>query len=99
MSQSNDLMLERSNKYIKQLCNDMSERYVGSEGNKEATRFFAEKLESFGFAVEMLRFPCFDWHDHGSRLSVKGQSFEVLTSPYSMGGQLEGELCTISNLE
>ncbi len=99
MSLSKDLMFERSNKYIKQLCNDISERCVGSEGNKEATRFFAEKLESFGFAIEMPRFPCFDWHDHGSRLSVKGKSFEVLTSPYSMGGELKGELCTISNLE
>ena len=99
MSLSKDLMLERSNKYIKQLCNDISERCVGSEGNKEATRFFAEKLESFGFAVEMPGFPCFDWHDHGSRLSVKGQSFEVFTSPYSMGDELNGELCTISNLE
>ncbi len=99
MSYSKDLMLEKSNKYIKKLCNEISERCVGSEGNKKATRFFAEKLESFGFEVEMPGFPCFDWHDHGSRMSVKEQSFEVLTSPYSMGGKLEGELCTISNLE
>ncbi len=99
MSLSKDLMLEKSNKYMKQLCNDISERCVGSEGNKKATRFFAEELESFGFEVEMPRFPCFDWHDQGSRLSLKRQSFEVFTSPYSMGGELKGELCTISNLE
>lgn len=99
MPLSKDLMLEKSNKYITKLCNEISERCVGSEGNKKATRFFAEKLESFGFAVEMPGFPCFDWHDHGSSLTVKGQSFEVFTSPYSTGGKLEGDLCTISNLE
>jgi len=98
MSFSKDLMLEKSNKYMKQLCNEISERCVGSEGNRKATRFFAEKLESFGFEVEMPGFKCFDWHDHGSSLNVNGQSFEVLTCPYSMGGNLEGELCTISNL-
>jgi len=99
MPLSKDLMLERSNKYITKLCNEISERCVGSEGNKKATRFFAEKLESFGFKVEMKSFPCFDWHDHGSSISVNGKSFEVFTSPYSMNGELEGELCTISNLE
>ena len=84
---------------MKQLCSEISKRCVGSEGDKEATRFFAEQLESFGFEVEMPKFPCFDWHDLDSRLSVKGQSFEVFTCPYSTGGELKGELCTISNLE
>ena len=99
MSLSKDLMFERSNKYIKKLCNEISERCAGSEGNKKATRFFADQLESFGFEVEMPSFPCFDWHDQGSSLSVKGKSFEVFTCPYSTGGELTGELCTISSLE
>jgi len=93
-----DLMLKKCNMFMERLCNEISERCVGSEGNKKATRLFAEQLESLGFKIEMFRFPCFYWQDHGSSLDVNGQSFEVFTCPYSTGGDLEGELCTISNL-
>ena len=99
MSISKDLMLDKSNQYMKQLCSEIGERCVGSEGNKSATRFFAEQLKFYGFDVEMPEFPCFDWHDHGAALKVGGQSFEVFTCPYSLGGELKGELCTIASLE
>jgi len=92
-------MLEKSNQYMKLLCSEIGERCVGSEGNKSATRFFAEQLKSYGFDVEMPEFPCFDWHEHGAGIEVDGQSFGVFTCPYSLGGKLKGELCTIASLE
>ncbi len=99
MSESQDLMVLKSDRYMKKLCGEISERCIGSKGNIKATGFFAEKLSSFGFDVEMPRFHCFDWHDHGANLKVNGQSFEVFTCPYSVGSELTGELCTIASLE
>ena len=99
MSISKDLMLEKSNNYMKKLCSEISERCVGSEENKHASRFFSKQLEAYGFEVEMPKFTCFDWHDHGASLKVDGQSFEVFTCPYSVGGELKGELCTRASLE
>lgn len=99
MSIGKDLMLKKGNQYMNQLCSEIGERCVGSEGNKNATGFFAEQLESYGFEVEMPKYPCFDWHDHGAGLKVDGQSFEMFTCPYSVGGELKGELCSIANLE
>ncbi len=99
MSGSKNLMFLKSDSYMKKLCGEIRERCVGSKGNIIATGFFAEQLRSFGFEVEMPRFNCFDWHDHGASLKVNGQSFEVFTCPYSTGGKLKGELYTISNLE
>jgi aminopeptidase YwaD len=87
----NDLM-KKSAGYLLYLCNEILERSVGSEGNRMATSFFASELSSLGWKTEALEFDAVDWHDGGATLTVDGEDFNVLVSPYSLGCSVEAEL-------
>ena len=86
--------------YLQQLCHQIPNRRVGAEGNRMATRFFADTLSDFGFAVETPAFDCMDWVDHGASLKVVGgTSFEVLSSPYSLPCEVRAPLVVARTLE
>lgn len=90
------------NRYLKTFCIEISDRSVGSEGNRKATSFFNEELDSFGWRTEMPEFKAMDWHDGGSLLKSNSNSFFVNASPYSLGCSEEAELVcatTISELQ
>jgi len=90
---------ERAKKHLQRLCKDITERYVGSKGNQEATRYFASTLESFGFQIEMPPFSCFEWRHQGTLLNVGEKCFHAQTSPYSLECQVEGPLSLVSTPE
>jgi len=85
--------------YLRRLCIEISDRSVGSEGNREATRFFSRELKSLGWKTETPEFPALDWHDGGSYLRSRDRSFEVQTSPYSPGCDLEAPLLSASSVK
>jgi aminopeptidase YwaD len=85
--------------YLWELCERISSRSVGSEGNRDAARFFADKMRSFGFAVECPEFDCMDWIQQGASLTVSGEPVEALVSPYSLGGRYEAPLGIVSSLK
>ncbi len=72
---------------------------MGSQGNQAATSFFAQTLESFGFQTERPDFECIDWTQSGAHLTVDGERFEVLVSPYSLGCQVSAPLAVVSTIE
>jgi aminopeptidase YwaD len=84
------------------LCEELHTRRVGSEENRKATSFFAEKIAASGFSVQTPRFTCMDWEEQGASLMVNGTPFDVLPSPYTIGFSGQGELViasTVSELE
>ncbi len=85
-------LVELCNKYLKTFCVDISERCVGSEGNRKATSFFNEALASFGWKTEMPEFEAIDWDDGGAILKSNGENFNVNVSPYSLGCKVKAEL-------
>jgi len=78
--------------YLKKLCQEIHQRPVGSEGNRQATAFFREVVEEFGWDVESTPFQAMDWQDNGADLLVSGKNFQVFPSPYSLGCSLESYL-------
>jgi aminopeptidase YwaD len=90
---------EKAEKYLRRLCLDHPHRRVGSRGNRAATDFFAQVVASFGFEVGCPEFDCIDWIQDGASLSVEGELFEVLVSPYSLGGQELAPLAVVSTME
>jgi hypothetical protein len=55
MMNQNDLN-EKCHQWLKTLCVDINERNTGSQGNRDATRFFREQLESLGWETEIQEF-------------------------------------------
>ena len=87
-----ELFLLKSPKYLKKLCEEIPERAVGSEGNRKATAFFREVLDSLSWKTEMPEFDAMDWVDGGASLMAGGNTFEVFVSPYAPGCSVTGEL-------
>lgn len=48
------LLRDKCRKYLYVLCSQISERCVGSEGNRQATSFLGKEFSSFGWKTEML---------------------------------------------
>ncbi|MCJ7718019.1 MAG: M28 family peptidase, partial [Anaerolineales bacterium] len=95
-------MIKTCQNYLSTLCDAIPERPVGSEGNRQANRFFQEIVEAFGWEVESTPFQAMDWQEEGGALTIGQNTFQVFPSPYSLGCELEAELvaaCTLNELE
>src|SRR4030042_2750565 len=86
-----------ANLYI--LCNEITDRSVGSEGNRTATRYFENKVMSLGWTTESQEFEAVDWIDGGASLHCAEISFQVFVSPYSLGCDVEGQLVSVSSID
>lgn len=96
------VLRKKCDSYLDSLCNKIDERCVGSEGNREATRFFRKQMETLGWETEEQEFDAVDWRDGGASLTADGTEFRVHVSPYSRGVVAEAELVgagTIDELE
>ncbi|HMA61495.1 MAG TPA: M28 family peptidase [bacterium] len=85
--------------YLKKFCIEISERCVGSAGNRKATRFFEEEIASLGWNTKCQKFDAIDWRDGGAILKCDNLNFEVFASPYSLGCDLEAYLVSASNVD
>jgi aminopeptidase YwaD len=84
--------------YLDKLCLEITNRCVGSVGNRTATEFFADQMIAFGFQTESPQFDCIDWRHGDLQLAVAGESFEAFISPYSLGCQVEAPLVLASSV-
>ena len=96
---NNTDLLKQADFYLQRLCTDITNRCVGSDGNRAATRFFAETVSSFGFSVECPEFDCIDWTGESISLESSQQSFEAFVSPYSLPCSRTGRLAVVKTLE
>ena len=92
-------MNAKTKAYLEKLCLEISTRRVGSQGNRAATHWFAEVVNSFGFQTQAPEFKCIDWFAEGAHLSVAGETFKALVSPYSLGGYATAPLVVISTVK
>lgn len=83
--------------HLQVLCHDISERRVGSRGNREATDYVKNYFERSGWWVREDSLSVMDWKTEGASLHGGKQTFEVFSSPYSLGCDVEGELLPIAN--
>jgi aminopeptidase YwaD len=74
-----------ANTGLKVLCADITERTTGSEGNRQATAFFRDQLNSLGWTTESQEFEATDWVDGGATLHAGNRKFKTLVSPWSIG--------------
>ncbi len=97
-----DKMKKKCINYMNKLCVEVTERCVGSEGNRHATEYFRKTLQSLGWETELQEFAAIDWSNGGAELKINDRIFEVFVSPYSLGFQGMAQLqsaSTISELE
>jgi aminopeptidase YwaD len=94
-----DNLLQKSEVYLHMLCHKITDRSVGSEGNRAATRYFEKISSSLGWATETQQFEAMDWIDGGASLRCGETSFQTYVSPYSLGCDVEGQLISASNVE
>lgn len=95
-------MIKTCQEYLHKLCLEIPERPVGSEGNRQATKFFRDILTSFDWEIDSTLFDAMDWRENGATLTVENQNYQVFPSPYSIGCDYYGELIaagTIQDLE
>ncbi len=84
--------------WLKTLCVDIIERITGSQGNRDATRFFREQLEALGWATESQGFEAVDWIDGGATLHAGNKDFNVLVSPWSKGCSVKAVMKSASSI-
>ncbi len=92
---------ERNDKcinYLKFLTEDISDRSVGSEGNRKATRFFEKVTSSFGWYTYAPEFDALDWQDGKASLIVNNEYFEVFSSPYSFGCSVKADFISATSI-
>lgn len=89
---------ERATTYLQVLCADISNRSVGSAGNRSAVEFFAKTATAAGFELGYQPFECIDWTDGGSSLRVSDTDFAVTTSPYSLNVDVAASLIAVSTV-
>lgn len=96
---TDNLLLSKCKEYLKTLCVDITERCVGSNGNRQATYFLEKELSVNDWETEMAEFEATDWEEDGANLKSDEENFNVLVSPYSLGFRGEGELVSASTIE
>ena len=96
---SNETLLKQTKKHLQFLCSDISDRRVGSEGNRQATGYVSNEFQKAGWKTEETVLSVMDWKTDGATLRCGQEYFEVFSSPYSLGCIVEGELLSINNIE
>ncbi len=93
-----DKLIVKAESYMDHLCHVIPTRCVGSDGNRTATTFFAQKLGELGWAVETPTFECIDWTHGPVLLAAVGQSFTAQASPFSLAANVTAPLVTAVTL-
>lgn len=96
---TNTSLKTKAKSYLKTLCNDIPTRRVGTQGNRDANEFLAEKFAFFGFEVKRQPFDCIDWTQGSASLSINGEQFEIRVGAFTLGCQVQALLVVVSTVE
>ncbi len=91
-------LTKQAKEHLNILCSDIPERRVGGSGNRQATQYVKNKFQTSGWKTEETLLSVIDWKTDEATLTCAGQSFEVFTSPYSLGCKESGELISVENI-
>ena len=95
-------MVANANQYIGHLCNVISTRRLGTQGNCDATAYFQAQVAQFGFSVRTQPFDCIESRLGASTLNIDNVPFEIHASPFARGCDCSAELVcaeTLAELE
>ncbi|MBN2281680.1 MAG: M28 family peptidase [Candidatus Marinimicrobia bacterium] len=90
---------EKSRNHVRKLCVEISDRSVGSKGNRLATQYVDREFKKLGLTTSQPEFDVMDWQKEGADLICGNQKFEVFVGPYSRGCDVCGPLYCASTLE
>lgn len=93
---------EAASLHLETLCMRITTRQMGSDGNREATDYFAHCMQDLGYRVEDSQFNCIDWKQAGASCIINNRTFQVNPSPYSLGCEITATLHqagTLSDLQ
>ncbi len=91
-------LVRKTEGYLNKLCIEISTRRVGSQGNRDATAFFKEHVEDFGFRAEVQPFHCIDMRQGDIQLRADRCEFNAFISPYTLGCDCTAELVSASTV-
>lgn len=92
------VLTEKVESHLQVLCSEIGERRVGSERNRKATAYAEKVMKESGWRTVTTQLPVIDWKTEGATLTCNGESFEVLSSHYSLGCSVVGELVAINTV-
>lgn len=85
-------------RHLQALCLDISDRSVGSEGNRQATEYFNNELIKNSWNIEETMLHVMDWKTIGATLLCGQTRYEVFSSPYSLGCSTQGNIVSITSI-
>jgi aminopeptidase YwaD len=91
-------LVRKTKGYLNKLCVEIPTRRVGSRGNRDATAFFKESVEDFGFQTEVQPFNCIDMRQGDIQLRTDGHEFDAFISPYTLNCNCTAELVSASTV-
>jgi aminopeptidase YwaD len=93
------MLRSRAVEHMRMLCVRISNRRVGSAGNLAATAYFERIVREAGFEAQVEEFACIDWQTRGVTLVAGGDTFQALSSPYSLGCEVSARLVAVATLD
>ena len=97
-----DRLVQTTRSYLHTLCRTIPTRRLGTQGNRDATAFFMDKIEKFGFQTKAQPFDCIDMRQGKIRLNSNNHQFEAVVSPFTLGCDVCADLvcaATVDELE
>lgn len=98
MMMRNEELISATKRHLQALCTDISDRSVGSKGNRLATDYFKSELLKNHWNIQETLLDVMDWKTDGAILQCGQTRYEVFSGPYSLGCSAQGELVTISTI-
>lgn len=88
--------------FLTALCEQFGSRFAGSEQEKDAAKFLAEKMENYGLKnVGLQDFEYKGWKRGSSHLKLfndnNKKDFDCIGLPYSPSGEIEGKLIDVGD--
>jgi aminopeptidase YwaD len=96
---STESLVARAGEHMHHLCVALSTRVVGSQGNRDATTYFARVCREAGWQVQTPAFQCIEWKESGADLSAGDAIFQANVSPFSMPALASARLSVATSLE
>jgi len=92
-------LIQKTEEYLNTLCTKISTRRVDSQGNRDATAFFKERIDDFGFQTETQPFKCIDMRQGDIQLTANKHEFKAFISPYTLSCNCTAELVSASTVD
>lgn len=94
-----ETLIQLSKEHLHFLCNTIDSRRVGGEGNRVATAYLKEIFDDNQWKTNQTLLNVMDWKTDGAILQCSADSFDVLSSPYSVGCNITGTLVAADSLD